>query len=389
MINNITFRLFISFLVIIAIPFSVFAIVPTQSDDFEDGTLQGWRTGAPNPNPPMNIASGGPNGADDNFLQVTANGSSGAGSKLVVMNSAQWTGNFTLAGIQFVSLQVKNFSTHTLSLRIAVMGPGGDFWSAIPAMIAPLSDWQQVLFSLQPSDLTGGSNISSTLSAVNTIRILHSVAGDNSGDPISAQIGLDNITAATLPIPVELSSFRANPSGNTIDLRWRTESELNNFGFEIQRKVNQLDWQNIGWVNGAGTTTSPKSYSFTDDISNIESTEFYYRLKQIDLNGSFTYSSEIFMKISEPNSFELYQNFPNPFNPSTKIRFSVPAGNKSKVSLKIYDLLGNKHYTLVNEIKAAGLYEIDFNAADYPAGIYLYQLKAGNFLITKKLMLIK
>jgi hypothetical protein len=184
------------------------AIVPNQFDNFEDGTTQGWGTGVPNPTPSINITTGGPTSIDDNFLQVTSNGGAGAGSKFVVINSAQWTGDYLSAGVQYVSMYIKNFSNTTLNMRIALRGPGGDFWSLNPIIIAPLTDWELIEFSVQPSDMTGGTNINSTLSGVTSVRILSSLSGSIVGDAVVAQIGLDNITATAQAIPVELLNFQ-------------------------------------------------------------------------------------------------------------------------------------------------------------------------------------
>ncbi len=182
-----------------------FAIAPNQYDNFKNGTTQGWGSGGNNPNPPLNITSGGPAGANDNYLLAVANGGAGSGSKLVIINSSQWTGDYISAGVQFISMYIKNFSDTTLSMRIVLRGPGGDFWSLNPINISGLTGWQPITFSVQPSDLTGGADVNSTLGGVTSVRILHSVSGGFTGDAIEAQIGLDNISAAAEPLPFELS----------------------------------------------------------------------------------------------------------------------------------------------------------------------------------------
>jgi len=191
---------FTSFILIIS---TALAVIPNQFDNFQDGTTQGWGSGISNPTPPVNVTSGGPTGATDNYLHITANGGSSAGGKLVIINTTQWTGNYIGAGVQSVSMNIKNFSNTVLSLRIALRGPGGDFWSVDPVIIAAQSDWQPIVFSIQPANLTGGVNVNATLAGVSTFRILHSLTGEFIGDPIAAQIGLDNITAASQPVLVE------------------------------------------------------------------------------------------------------------------------------------------------------------------------------------------
>ena len=184
---------------------SVLAISPNQYDDFEISSTHGWSSGFPNPNPPQNISSGGPLGTDDNFLQVTSIGGSGAGSRLVVFNSTQWSGNYISSGVQAISMYIKNFSDTTLSMRIVIRGPGGDFWSAVPLTVSDSADWHPITFSLLPSDLIGGTDLTATLSAVSSIRILHSDFGGFTGNPIAAQIGLDNISASTQPLPFQIA----------------------------------------------------------------------------------------------------------------------------------------------------------------------------------------
>jgi photosystem II stability/assembly factor-like uncharacterized protein len=198
-------------------------------------------------------------------------------------------------------------------------------------------------------------------------------------------------------IPVELVSFSAVREGNQIQLSWITTTELNNQGFEIERKLTD-DWEKIGFVNGNGTTTEMQYYSFTDDIRLVNNVDIiYYRLIQIDFDGTFEYSNEVTIELSKPSSYLLNQNYPNPFNPSTKINWQLP---ESKfVTLKIYDILGNEVATLVNEEKPAGNFEVEFsaiggsafggNAYTLPSGIYYYKLVAGNFIDVKKMILLK
>jgi len=190
-----------------------------------------------------------------------------------------------------------------------------------------------------------------------------------------------------LGVPVELTSFTASVIGNSAELKWNTATELNNSGFNIERKTeSSTSWENIGFVSGHGTTTEAQFYSYTDN--NLEAGSYNYRLKQVDLNGSSKYYNlaEV-VKIVSPETFNLSQNYPNPFNPTTKISWQIPA--ESYVTLKVYDLLGNEVATLVNEEKTAGIYEVEFDASRLTSGTYFYTLKSGGFISTKKLMLIK
>ena len=370
-----------------AIISTALAIVPNQFDNFEDGTTQGWGSGNPNPTPPANITTGGPTGTDDNYLRVVSNGGSGAGSKLVVMNSTQWTGDYLAAGVTSISMHIKNFGTTTLNMRIVLEGPGGNFWSVNPMVVAATSDWQLISFSVQAANLTGGLNVNSTLSGVTGVRILHSAAGGSKGDAVAAQIGLDNITAVSQPVPVELNSFSAYVSGKTVKLDWSTATETNNLRFDVQRKYDAIEWQTIGSLKGNGTTTQAQHYSFSDDLSTYSSLKIFYRLKQIDLDGSFSYSNEISVDNNIVSSFELEQNYPNPFNPSTKIKFNIPM--TEKVKIEVFNAVGNKVATLLNEVKEAGSHEIQLNADNWATGAHFYKISAGNFSATKKMLLIK
>ena len=188
-------------------------------------------------------------------------------------------------------------------------------------------------------------------------------------------------------IPVEFTAFTAEQKGGNIILDWSTASELNNMGFEIERKTDKSNWILIGNKKGFGTTTEMHNYSFTDQyIFNIQTNKLYYRIKQIDYNGSYKYSNIVEIDLL-PTSFSLSQNYPNPFNPTTKIKYSIPG--ERKVILKVYDVLGRDVATLVNEVKQPGNYEVEFNGSEYSSGIYFYKLEAGSFIQVKKMILLK
>ncbi|MBK9096680.1 MAG: T9SS type A sorting domain-containing protein [bacterium] len=193
-------------------------------------------------------------------------------------------------------------------------------------------------------------------------------------------------------IPVELISFTATANINEVTLNWSTATETNNSGFEILRfaKNDNGEWNKIGFVPGHGTTTETQHYSFTDN--DIKPGKYQYKLKQMDFDGTFEYSQILEVEIPIVNEFSLSQNYPNPFNPSTKIKYSIPQNVRQltgNVSLKIYDVLGREIATLVNEEKPAGEYEVEFDGTALPSGIYFYQLKAGVYSETKKMILLK
>ena len=189
----------------------------------------------------------------------------------------------------------------------------------------------------------------------------------------------------TIVLPVELISFTANVIEYKVILKWETETELNNFGFEILRLAQKNKWSKIGFVEGHGTSTSRKKYSFTDK-NLLGGNKFLYRLKQIDFDGKIEYSNVVEIEIV-PTIFALYQNYPNPFNPTTKIRYQLP--KESTVVIKIYDILGAEVITLLNEKKEPGVYEVDFNAQHLSSGTYIYRIVADGFVETKKMVLLK
>ncbi len=189
---------------------------------------------------------------------------------------------------------------------------------------------------------------------------------------------------ASNQLPVELTHFGFRKVDVGIELRWTTASELNNAGFEVERKSEGATWNTLGFVRGNGTTTEAQSYSFLDRTA---SGKVQYRLKQLDFDGQFEYSPIIEVDAGLPKTFALEQNYPNPFNPTTIISYQLPTA--STVSLKVYDVLGKEVATLVNGRQEAGTYNFNFNASNLASGIYFYRLQAGNFVQTKKMMLVK
>ena len=192
------------------------------------------------------------------------------------------------------------------------------------------------------------------------------------------------------PLPVELSSFSATIIGTSVKLKWMTSTEVNNYGFEIERKsisnsqTSEL-WSKIGFVEGSGNVNSPKTYSFTDN--NLNSGKYAYRLKQIDNDGKYEYSGMVEIEINRPGKMELSQNFPNPFNPSTLIKFNLPEAGMVKLS--VYNILGQEIRTLVDEYKESGAYQYKFDAGDLNSGIYIYKIESGSFVQTRKMTLVK
>ncbi|OGU81156.1 MAG: hypothetical protein A2W11_04655 [Ignavibacteria bacterium RBG_16_35_7] len=218
--------------------------------------------------------------------------------------------------------------------------------------------------------------------------------GDGKGDlvavgglpPSGIPSTLMFVKGKTGVIPVELTSFTASVNFNEVILSWSTATELNNFGFEVEKKSGVLNWYTIGFIQGSGTTQQNHSYSFTD--YSVASGNYSYKLKQVDYDGSFEYSDIVEVNVNNiPNEFSLEQNYPNPFNPTTIIRYHLPVQNK--VTIKVFNILGSEVATLVNEEKQPGVYELEFDASNLSSGFYFYKLKTNGFVETKKMLLIR
>ncbi len=208
----------------------------------------------------------------------------------------------------------------------------------------------------------------------------------NDGGGIYAQNINPNGQLGNIAVPVELTSFTGVQNGSTVTLNWNTATELNNRGFDVERtELNKNNWQSISFIPGNGTSTSPHTYTYAD--KNLNGGSYSYRLQQVDNDGSSKYVNLAESFTIEPGSYRLSQNYPNPFNPSTMIKYSLPEQNQ--VTIKIYNVLGSQVATLVNEVKPAGSYEVNFDASKLSSGVYYYTISSGKFTSTKKMILMK
>jgi hypothetical protein len=274
---------------------AAYGIMPNEVSDFQDGTNQHWTSGALDITQPV-VLPGGFGGASDRFLRATSTGAISSGGKLVILNVTQWSGNYIAANIVSISVRVRNSGTSPLNLRIGFNGAAGTFVSINPIPLAPDNNWKLVSFPVKTTDLTGVGDANSTLSSVTQIRILHNNTAGYMGQPVVAQLDVDDITAAS--------------------------------------------------VTG-----------IADDQGSI------------------------------PKTYSLEQNFPNPFNPTTSIKYNIP-GN-SFVSLKIYNAIGKEVTSLVNNVEPAGSHDVLFNASGLNSGVYFYTIIAGAYIQTKKMILLK
>ncbi len=227
---------------------------------------------------------------------------------------------------------------------------------------------------------------------INTVNILPSIDGNASYELL---VGTKNgkvvcYSGGLNATPVELISFNASTNGNDVNLNWIVATQVNNKGFEVERKSGNNNFEPVSFIKGNGTTSRQQNYSYLD--TGLKEGEYTYRLKQIDYDGSFNYSQEINVSIENPTEFNLYRNYPNPFNPSTIINFSLP--KKTMVKLVVYDILGKVIRTLVNSEKEPGNYKVQWNGindngSNVSTGIYIYRIEAGDFIKQHKMVLIK
>lgn len=203
---------------------------------------------------------------------------------------------------------------------------------------------------------------------------------DNNG---GANYTLKFTTNAALP--VELTTFNAKIISRGVELNWKTATEKNNAGFEIQKSTDKNNWNKIGFVAGAGNSNSPRSYSYLDKA--VQTGVAYYRLKQIDNDGTSEYSAITEASVENPGKFSLGQNYPNPFNPATQVSYSL--AKASNVKITMYNALGQEVRVLENSAKEAGYYTLSINASDLGSGVYYYKLEAGSFTQLKKMIVLK
>ena len=230
----------------------------------------------------------------------------------------------------------------------------------------------------------GAAEMVSAMGDIDGVGAGEFVAGSRGGRIIAFSGGTVGI------IPVEMTSFTASVNGNQVTLNWTAATELNNKGFAVERRTDNSSYEQLHFIDGRGTASEPKSYSFADN--DLPYGVYYYRIKQVDLDGTANYSKEVTAEIGLPVRYSLEQNYPNPFNPSTSIRYAIPYDGA--VSLKIYNSVGEEIVTLVNKVQQAGNYNIQWNGKNsanisVPSGVYFYRIETERFTSSKKMLLLK
>lgn len=194
------------------------------------------------------------------------------------------------------------------------------------------------------------------------------------------------------PLPVTMLSFTALVTKNDVKLEWTTATELNNSGFDIERRLSKDgdQWKKIAFVPGSGTTTEPKAYTFQD--KKLQTAQYKYRLKQIDYSGNheyFTLESDVV--VAPPIAFSMSQNYPNPSNPKSKIDYQLPVDGR--ITIRLYDIVGKEVLMIVNESKTAGYYSAEFDGTNLASGAYFYRISVEGteqqFTKTLKMILVK
>lgn len=262
-------------------------------------------------------------------------------------------------------------------------------------------------------------SVNPALTADEVRQILYDNADDiDAANPsYIGQLGAGRVNAAKslsdTPLPVTLTSFSAEAAGGRIVLEWETQSEVNNVGFEILRSFSETgeyrliaSYEDYPSLQGLGNSSIGKKYSFTDQLA-VKGLTHWYKLVDVDINGvreehgpvSVAMESEIISNLTDntlPERFRLLPNFPNPFNPITRIQFEIPVTSEEllEVRLMVHDLQGRKVKTLFEGSLPPGRFETAWDGSNgngdaAASGIYVYSLKAGNFRQAGKMMLVR
>jgi hypothetical protein len=357
--------------------FSTYAVNPTYEIDLAE-----FQSGVPDGIPDMlETHPGSIYGADSTHNPGLTNG-----DEMIMLY--YWDGMSDLVGdVDYVLYNSASPTPNDEAVDksgVTIDGPDPDTTGSTYLNDTPLANQLSALsptsgFSTQRFDYTEGAQVMSGGNGV--------TGSDETSEDMNNTWVVD-VPTPFLAIPVELTSFTANVVDHTVVLNWSTATETNNFGFEVEKKSGS-NYRTIGFVNGAGTTTQPQEYTFVDEYAEVGVN--YYRLKQVDLDGTYSYSDQVEVDFA-PAVFSLEQNYPNPFNPSTKIVFNLAAD--SKVTLKVFDVLGQEITNLINSQLDAGRHEFTFDASLFNSGVYFYRIDAegingSNFTQVKKMILTK
>jgi hypothetical protein len=359
-------------------------------------TLNGTNTltiaGAVTMNRPaaFNVNAGTLNAASINITGGTATNQANLN---ITTGTVTVTGNIAFLG-GITTIQKITMGSGTLNIG-GNLGAGGTFTAGTGTVNFDGTSAQIVgayTYNNLTIDNLAGATVATPGITVNDILNLMSGVLNNSNPVTLGPSGSvqDNGGSLSAPLPVELTSFTAVLQGTSALLKWATATETNNSGFQIERSVEGSGvWAEVAFVNGAGTSSSPKTYSYED--KNLAPGKYVYRLKQIDNDGKTTiYNPNALPKVDAgvSNILQLGGNYPNPFNPTTNIQFSVPQDGYA--SLKVYNILGQEVATLFSGMAKAGHYiPATFNASRLASGIYFARLQYSNKSLVQRMLLTK
>lgn len=356
-----------------------------QLDDFSNTTTQSWGSGGPNPNPPVNVYSGGPLGAGDEFLQISSNGGGGSGAKLVAFNTAHWAGDYIAEGIKSIRMDVNNTSGPNLNLRLRFDGPGGTFLSVNPVQVLGGSGWQTVSFPIEMADLTGGADYNATMSEVSNLWIYNSAGAIFPGPVTTSVLGVDNIlaTGPATGFPVEWLDFTARPVGESVELNWTTGIEKNNRGFEIEIAAGDIfnGFETLGFVEGKGNSDVRTDYTFTTQP--LKPGGYQFRIRQLDFDGAFTYSNIASVVINGQSLAYLY---PNPVV-ENGTQLNVNLVKEEKATIEILDIYGKHIETIVTGKLGNNTLYLDLE--EYLDGLYICQITTKTQKLTVRFMVLR
>ena len=345
------------------------AFTPIAFISFTDGTSYTPPAGTPNSN--------------DNPIgrfQLAGNIAGGKLTQAVITLSGTYSG---VANLKLYYSTAATFSVGASTLLATVASPSSpatfDF-SSTPQLIPTSGAYLYVA-----ADLSAGATGAAMASLADQTALTFTNAS------LTGTFSGANLSSGNVDLPVELTAFTAAATSSMAILKWSTATEVNNTGFDVERctmlnTAPATDWQKIGFVAGAGTSNAPHEYSFTD--KNITSGRYTYRLKQIDRDGSFKYSQSAEVEVGTvPQVYSLSQNYPDPFNPTTTITYSLPGDEN--IRLAVYDILGSEVGVLVNGVQTAGSHQVMFSGSNLGSGIYFYKLESSGQTIIKKMILLK
>jgi hypothetical protein len=341
----------------------------TTMNDFQDGTIQGWTMGGVGSDP-VNVADIGHLGAGDNALVVTSVGGVGPNANLSIQNTTSaWTGNWTAAGVTYVSFWANNMGTNPVTLRVGVDGAGGQFSSTNGVTVNPASGWVQVNVPVQAANFTadGGTDVAATLGGVTAARITHSTTPDYDGEAVSATLQVDNIQPGNVPLPIVLSYFKATVQQNTVLLNWATQTEIQSEYFAVMQSADGVNWQELARVKAAGDSKITKNYAWKD-LTPIAG-DNYYKLKMVDREASSYSMVEMVTVRSLAPISQGVVVYPNPNYTGT-----IYVAGTTDSKLRIYSSLG---MDVTNEVA--------FNHyADSQYELNIQMLKPGMYYLTTR-----